>query len=111
MTQTQDAIFTVVAAVLHLGNCEFVPDAEDDGACALASAAAQKAMAWAAELLGVPAEGLLHALSTRTRQTPDGPIVSPIPAAAAAANRDALAKTVYARLFDFLVTQARSLAR
>lgn len=32
----------------------------------------------AAHLLGVDAEGLRKALTTRTRQTPDGPIVSPI---------------------------------
>jgi hypothetical protein len=32
----------------------------------------------AAELLGVDKDGLFKALSTRTRQTPEGPIVSPL---------------------------------
>jgi myosin heavy subunit len=100
-----------VAAVLHLGNSEFVEDPDVDGGCKLATPSAQQHLAWAAELLSVSAQGLLHALSTRTRLTPDGPIVSPITASAAGANRDALAKTIYSRLFDWLVQQVHLLPR
>lgn len=103
----QEAIFAVVAAVLHLGNCDFVEDPDTDGGCKLADAFAERHLAWAAELLCVDGQGLLHALSTRTRQTPEGPIISPISAEAALSNRDSLAKTIYARLFDWLVLQVR----
>ncbi len=49
-------------------------------------------------------EGLRDALTTRVRQTPDGKIVSPLDARAAAETRDSLAKIIYAKMFDWLVT-------
>jgi len=44
----------------------------------------------------VSRDGLAHALTTRTRQTPEGPIISPLNVRAATENRDSLAKV---RLF------------
>lgn len=46
----------------------------------------------AAARAGLPLQALEHALCTRTRHTPDGPIVSPLTVKAALENRDALAK-------------------
>ncbi len=60
-------------------------------------------LARAAELLGVDKEGLRKALTTRVRQTPEGPIVSPLDARAATETRDSLAKIIYAKMFDWLV--------
>jgi hypothetical protein len=51
----------------------------------------------AAALLGVDKDGLLKALTTRTRQTPEGPIVSPLDVKAATENRDSLAKIIYSK--------------
>lgn len=99
--EEQDAVFRAVAAVLHLGNIDF----EDSGdeAATVAPGEAADALAAAADLLGVDSEGLRRILTTRTRQTPDGPIVSPIDVKAAEDNRDSLSKTLYSRMFDWLV--------
>jgi myosin-5 len=103
----QEAIFTVVAAVLHLGNTTFTANPNDDNGCLLENETAKQHLIWAAELLGVSPQGLHKALTTKTIKTPEGPIVTPITAADADFNRNSLAKTIYARLFDYLVEQVR----
>ena len=65
----QDAIFATVAGVLHLGNVAFQEGPDESSAV---TAAAQQHLQAAATLLGVDADGLLKALTTRTRQTVDG---------------------------------------
>lgn len=103
-TETQEEIFDVVAAVLHLGNVSFAADSTGDGdGSRVADEASERALEAAAHMLQVSPDRLVHALTTRTRQTRDGPIVSPIDPAAAATNRDSLSRTLYARLFDWLV--------
>jgi myosin V len=99
--EAQDSVFRAVAAVLHLGNIVF----EDDGneAAQVVAGDGEKSLISAANLLGVDTDGLRNILTTRTRQTPDGPIVSPIDVKAAEDNRDSLSKTIYSRMFDWLV--------
>ncbi|KAF6253831.1 P-loop containing nucleoside triphosphate hydrolase protein [Scenedesmus sp. NREL 46B-D3] len=128
--QQQEDVFRILSALLHLGNVGWEdahhssstqhsssrPDGLCNGTAEAAAAAAgaggcplaagpesPAALAAAAKLLGVDVAGLARALGTRTRATPDGPITSPLDARASAANRDALVKVVYARLFDWLV--------
>ena len=66
----QDAVFQLVATVLHLGNLEFTEAGEHDSSKVVESSA--DALEAAAKLLGVQADGLSRALTTRTRHTVDG---------------------------------------
>ena len=100
--EEQLCVFRVVAIVLHLGNVVFVPDSEDDEKCVLAEDSLESLQS-AAELLGTQSDLLTKALSTRTRKTFDGEIVSPLNAAAATHSRDSLSKTIYSKLFDWIV--------
>ena len=100
--ETQECVFKAIAAVLHLGNVTF--EAVDDDECKVSSAGgAETSLSDAARLLGVSVEGLRSILTTRTRRTPEGKIVSPVSAHVAGNTRDAFAKTLYSRTFDWLV--------
>ena len=66
----QNAVFQLVATVLHLGNLDFEEAGEHDSSKLTESAA--DALQAAASLLGTSADGLARALTTRTRQTVDG---------------------------------------
>ena len=66
----QDAVFQLVATVLHLGNLNFTEAGEHDSSKVIDAAATS--LEAAARLLGVPPDSLARALTTRTRQTVDG---------------------------------------
>lgn len=73
----QEAACRTVAAVLHLGNVDFVEAGEQDSSTV--APAARRHLASAAKLLGVDAEGLLKSLTSRTRNTVDGAPCLPHP--------------------------------
>ncbi|GIM12559.1 hypothetical protein Vretimale_15876 [Volvox reticuliferus] len=100
--QQQSAVLGTVAAVLHLGNIAFV-DSEHEGAV-VADGASGEALEAAAELLGVDPGPLAEVFTKRQIQTREGPIMTPLSAQAAADARDSMAKVVYARLFEWLVS-------
>ncbi|OAY75620.1 Myosin-12 [Ananas comosus] len=97
--EEQDAIFRVVAAILHLGNIGFAKGSEIDSS-KLKDEKAVSHLKTAAELLMCNEKALEDSLCKRVIVTPDGNITKPLDPESAALNRDALAKTVYSRIVD-----------
>lgn len=101
-TKDQDAIFRTLAAILHLGNIEFSPGKEPDSSI-IKDSTSNFHLQMTAKLLMCDPDVLVASLCSRSIHTNEGIIIKALDCAAAAANRDTLAKTVYAKLFDWLV--------
>uniref|UniRef100_A0A2P2HZY0 Unconventional myosin-VI-like n=1 Tax=Hirondellea gigas TaxID=1518452 RepID=A0A2P2HZY0_9CRUS len=106
--QERLAIYTTVAAVLHLGNILFEENPEDaKGGCRIC-ASSSEALRICAGLLGVDPGHLNQALLSRVMQTSKGGlkgtvIMVPLKIHEARGARDALAKATYSKLFDHIV--------
>ncbi|EMS55825.1 Myosin-J heavy chain [Triticum urartu] len=102
--QEQEATFRVVAAVLHLGNLNFVKGRDADSSV-LKDEKAKFHLNAAAELLMCDREKLENALIKRKINTPEGVITTTVDPNSATVSRDGLAKQIYCRLFDWLVNR------
>lgn len=97
--EDQDSAFAMLAAVLWLGNINFsVIDNENH-----VSVDDNEAVSNAAELLKCSKDDLMDALCTRKIRAGHEDIVQKLTIAQAVDSRDALAKAIYAGLFDWLV--------
>ncbi|XP_059049763.1 myosin heavy chain 95F [Achroia grisella] len=101
-------VYRVVAGVLHLGNVEFEDDDGSRGGCVPRDRCLPSLQA-AADLLAVDAAELRRALVARLLQSARGnkgtAIMVPLKTYEATNARDALAKSVYSRLFDYIVNR------
>ncbi|XP_022753232.1 myosin-2-like isoform X2 [Durio zibethinus] len=99
--EEQEQAFAMLAAVLWLGNISFqVIDNENH-----VEASADEALTSAAGLMGCAPQELMQALSTHRVQNGKDSIAKKLTLRQAIDTRDALAKLIYASLFDWLVEQ------
>ncbi|XP_023818383.1 unconventional myosin-XIX isoform X2 [Oryzias latipes] len=101
--ETQRYILRILAGILHLGNVTFSSSGEEHQLCQLPEEA-EESMQTAAKLLSVPAQEFQTCLRVRTLKAGKQSLLKPCSQTECRVRRDCLAKTIYAQLFEWLVS-------
>ncbi|KAL1007579.1 hypothetical protein UPYG_G00088650 [Umbra pygmaea] len=97
--QNQMGLFKVLAAILHLGNVE-IKDRDADSSIIPQN---NHNLTVFCELMGVPYKDMSHWLCHKKLKTAQETYIKPIPRMQASNARDALAKHIYAKVFNWIV--------
>ncbi|CAI5701681.1 hypothetical protein KXD40_002883 [Peronospora effusa] len=107
--QVQHVIFSVAAGLLHLGNIEFDQEDTPEGeAAVIEKESAKRALTVASKLLGVKEKDLWKVIMTRDIVTREETYTVRRNEQAAGYARDAIAKALYSRMFDWVIKQVNS---
>lgn len=96
----QKTLFKILAGVLLLGEVMFDKKGESGSRISSGSALSQ-----AAKMFGLATTSIEEALCNRTVITRNDSVTVPLAPIEAAENRDALAKTIYSKMFDWMVVK------
>ncbi|KAJ8576758.1 hypothetical protein ON010_g2452 [Phytophthora cinnamomi] len=96
----QRTLFKILSGVLLLGEVMFNKSGENGSRISSGSALSQ-----VAKMFGLPTTRIEEALCNRTVITRNDSVTVPLAPIEAAENRDALAKTIYSKMFDWMVVK------
>ena len=101
----RDCLLDMTAALLHLGQVNFrsVHDVEGEGSAVAEDVESRRSLARAAQLLGLEPDHIAQTLTVRTIVARSESYLKKLTPRQASDARDALAKAIYGRLFDWIV--------
>lgn len=102
--ELQTQLFGIVAALLHMGNIEFIADGTSDDGSVITEQSKFHALS-AAKLFGVNVEDLVRRLTTTNVKVVKETIAKKLNPRDASVNRDSIAKALYDDMFSWVVDQ------
>jgi myosin-5 len=104
--EDQTALFEIVAGILHLGQLKFqsVVDAEGEGSKVSNDSECMNSLELFSSLCGLSVEDVVYTLSVRVISARGESYVKKLTPVQASDARDALAKAIYGKIFDWIVS-------